>query len=79
MKPHPEAFRALLDAVGVEPAQAVFVGDRLHDDVAGATALGMRTVWVRNDAVPRADVEPDAVIDELAELVAVVDGWSQRG
>ena len=79
VKPHPEAFRVLLDEVGVDPADAVFVGDRLHDDVGGAAALGMRTVWVRNDAVPTADVEPDAVIDELSELVAVIDGWAQRG
>ena len=79
VKPHPDAFRALLDEVGVSPADAVFVGDRLHDDVGGAAALGMRTVWVRNDAVPAADVEPDAVVDELTELVAVIDGWSQRG
>jgi putative hydrolase of the HAD superfamily len=79
VKPHPDAFRALLAGVGVDPDDAVFVGDRLHDDVGGAAALGMRTVWVRNDAVPSADVEPDAVVDELTELVAVIDGWSQRG
>jgi len=79
VKPHPDAFAALLDEVGVDPADAVFVGDRLHDDIGGAAALGMRTVWVRNDAVPRADAVPDAVIDELQELVAVVDGWSQPG
>jgi len=79
VKPHPEAFAALLDEVGVDPADAVFVGDRLHDDIGGASALGMRTVWVRNDAVPRADAVPDAVIDELQELVAVVDAWSQPG
>ena len=79
VKPHPEAFRALLAAVGVAAAEAVFVGDRQHDDISGAAALGMRTVWVRNDAVPKADVEPNAVIDELTELVAVVDGWCQRG
>jgi putative hydrolase of the HAD superfamily len=36
MKPHPAAFAALLDAVGTSPDTAVFVGDRLHDDVAGA-------------------------------------------
>jgi putative hydrolase of the HAD superfamily len=75
VKPHPEAFGALLDAVGVEPGRAVFVGDRMHDDISGAQQLGMRAVWVRNDAVPRYDVEPDGVIDELAELVGVVDGW----
>ena len=79
VKPHPDAFTALLDLVGVDPSDAVFVGDRLHDDVGGAAALGMRTVWVRNDAVPRADVVPDAVVDELRDLVAVVDGWRQDG
>lgn len=79
VKPHPDAFAALLTEVGVDPADAVFVGDRLHDDIGGAAALGMRTVWVRNDAVPRAEAVPDAVIDELQELVAVVDAWSQPG
>lgn len=75
VKPHPAAFGALLEAVGVAPHDAVFVGDRLHDDVWGAKQLGMRGVWLRNDAVPSYDVEPDAVIDGLEELVAVVEGW----
>jgi FMN phosphatase YigB (HAD superfamily) len=75
MKPHPSAFQMLLDAVGVTADRAVFVGDRLHDDISGAQALGMRAVWLRNDSVPSYDVEPDAVISELSELVAVVDGF----
>src|SRR4051812_18862319 len=79
VKPHPEAFGALLSAVGVAPGRAVFVGDRLWDDVAGAKAAGMRTVWMRNDAVPRHDVEPDATIEELSELPDVVDAWCQPG
>jgi len=79
VKPHPDAFTALLDAVGVAPVDAVFVGDRLHDDISGAAALGMRTVWVRNDAVPKADVTPDAVVDDLKELLDLVDDWRQPG
>ena len=79
VKPHADAFAALLEAVGVEPARAVFVGDRLHDDVFGAQAIGMRAVWLRNDAVPSYDVVPAAVIDDLDELVDVVDGWRQVG
>ena len=73
VKPHEDAFRALLDAVGVDAHEAVFVGDRLWDDVYGAARLGMRTVWIRNDEVPAYDVEPDAAIDSLAELVDVFD------
>jgi HAD superfamily hydrolase (TIGR01509 family) len=78
MKPHPIAFQALLDAVGATAERAVFVGDRPHDDISGAKALGLRTVWIRNDHVPAYDVEPDAVIDELAELVDVVDEWNTQ-
>ena len=76
MKPHPSVFAAALEAVGVDdPARAVFVGDRLHDDVHGAKAAGMRGVWRRSTFVPGFDVEPDATIDALAELPAIVDGW----
>src|SRR4051794_23338063 len=75
VKPHAEAFRALLGALGVDPARAVFVGDRLHDDVFGAQDIGMRSIWIRNDVVPGYDVTPDAVVDGLAEIPDVVDGW----
>jgi len=77
VKPHPEAFRALLHAMDVTAERAVFVGDRQHDDIGGAAAVGMRTVWVRNDMVPTADVVPDAVIDELSELPELVTRWAQ--
>lgn len=75
VKPHPTTFAALLDAIDTTADRAVFVGDRPYDDISGAQALGMRTVWIRNDFVPRYDVEPDATIDELDELVGIVDGW----
>jgi putative hydrolase of the HAD superfamily len=85
VKPHPEAFGALLEAVGVPARDAVFVGDRMHDDVAGAQRLGMRAVWMRNDATPRTNlltggaVEPHATIDQLGQLLGVVDGWLAAG
>lgn len=80
-KPHPEAFRAALAAVGVDdPAEAVFVGDRLFDDIHGAKAIGMRAVLVPHSRIPagqRGDVEgvPDAVVGRLADLLAVIDEW----
>jgi putative hydrolase of the HAD superfamily len=75
MKPHGEAFRALLDAVGVDPSRAVFVGDRPRDDIAGAKAVGMRTVLLAGRPVPAGDVEPDAVLTRLRGLVEIVDRW----
>jgi len=78
VKPHEDAFRALLDAVGVDAHKAVFVGDRLWDDVYGAARLGMSTVWIRNDEVPPYDVTPDATVDTLPQLVEVIDDLAAR-
>jgi len=76
-KPHPAAFRAALGAVGVDdPGRAVFVGDRPLDDIHGARNVGMRTVWRENLLVPGYEVEPDAVITRLPELLELVDDWS---
>ena len=78
VKPHPEAFRAAMAAVGVtDPADCVFVGDRPYDDVYGAKSAGMRAVLVPNSAVPAfSGTEPDAVISRLAELLDHIDRWS---
>jgi putative hydrolase of the HAD superfamily len=54
-KPHPEIFRRALDALAVVPERALFVGDRLYEDVRGAGELGMTTVqalWFRADEHP---------------------------
>lgn len=77
MKPHPMAFQTLLDAVGVPAERAVFVGDRLRDDVAGAAAVGMRTVHLTGRPVPTADVRPDATLATLDGLVELVDTWNR--
>jgi putative hydrolase of the HAD superfamily len=78
-KPHPEAFRAAMNAVGVtDPAACVFVGDRPFDDVYGAKRAGMRAVLVPNSDVPECpDAEPDAVISRLADLGPLIEGWQQ--
>jgi putative hydrolase of the HAD superfamily len=75
MKPHAQAFQALLDAVGVQAASAVFVGDRLRDDVSGAQAVGMRTVHLTGRPVETWDAVPDAQLVTLDGLVELVDGW----
>jgi putative hydrolase of the HAD superfamily len=76
MKPHPSVFQAALAALGVDdPARAVFVGDRLHDDVFGARSAGLRGVWRRSSSVPGFEVEPDAVIDTLSDLLPLLEAW----
>lgn len=81
-KPHPEAFRAAMAAVGVDdPATAVYVGDRPYEDVHGAQRVGMRAVLVPHSDIPAdqqvpVDVVPDAVVQRLGDLLDVVDAWS---
>ncbi len=80
-KPHPEAFRAAMDAVGVDdPAACVFVGDRPYDDISGAKAVGMRAVLIPHSQIPAeqqvpVDVRPDGVIHSLAELPDLIADW----
>jgi putative hydrolase of the HAD superfamily len=80
-KPHPEAFRAALDAIGrPDPAGTVFVGDRLFDDIHGAGALGMRTIYVPHSTIPLDQHgptrgTPDAIVQRLGEVLDVVEAW----
>ena len=74
-KPHPAIFRRALDELGVEPDEALFVGDRLEADVLGASRVGMGTVqalWFRADDV-RIDVEPDYQAFTQMDVLNVVD------
>ena len=60
-KPHPLIFEHALEELGVAPDRALFVGDRLLQDVRGAAEAGMATVqalWSRADDHPDGR-EPD--------------------
>jgi putative hydrolase of the HAD superfamily len=76
-KPHPEAVRAAMAAIGVtSPAECVYVGDRPFDDMYGAHRAGMRTVLIPNSDVPGYEgVAPDAVVGRIADLLDVIDRW----
>lgn len=80
-KPHPEAFGAAMAAVDVDnPRACVYVGDRMYDDMYGAALLGMRTIFVPHSIIPDGekvpvDATPDAVVQRLADVLEVVDGW----
>src|SRR5439155_1229968 len=68
-----DEFEHVLDAVGALPVDAVFVGDRLVDDIAGAQAVGMRAVLTRQYRSEEPDsIAPDAVIEHITELPGVL-------
>jgi len=46
-KPDPRIFQSALDALGARPEEALFVGDSMKRDMAGARGMGMRHIWLR--------------------------------
>lgn len=79
-KPHAEAFRAALASLDVAPPDAVYVGDRLWEDVTGAAEVGMRTIWIPHSVIPteqqRKDTAtPDAVAHSLLDVFTIVESW----
>ncbi len=74
-KPHASLFEKAMSELRVLPSQGVFVGDSPVHDIAGAKAAGMYAVLTRQYvARPYEEVtpQPDAVIDHLRELPAVI-------
>jgi putative hydrolase of the HAD superfamily len=69
-KPDAEIFRRALARLGVEPHEAVFVGDNPDADIAGAQAFGMKAVWRR--VAHWQCTSADAVVEDLARLPAIV-------
>jgi putative hydrolase of the HAD superfamily len=71
-KPDAAIFRAALAAHGLQPAQALHVGDSLRDDARGATAAGLHAVWLDRRRRGSAADFPLRItgLDELPEILA---------
>ena len=55
-KPDPEVFLRTVRSFGVEPSEAVMVGDSWERDVEGAVAAGLSAVWISHGReTPRSD------------------------
>jgi putative hydrolase of the HAD superfamily len=71
VKPDPRIFFTALAELGVAPAQALFVGDSLRRDMAGARAIGMPHVWLA-PKTPQGEgpcCPNDRVVQTLDELL----------
>jgi putative hydrolase of the HAD superfamily len=71
-KPDPAPFLLCLERLGIQPSEAVFVGDDYRIDICGATAVGIRPIWLQHQSVRRnwPEVETSIpVINTLNELL----------
>nr|BFF03289.1 HAD family hydrolase [Streptoalloteichus tenebrarius] len=79
-KPDPVIFHTTCLALGVDPGEAVHVGDRLDLDAVGARDAGLHGVWLNRDGKRTPPPPGVSVITSLAELpgLLVCDmAWEQ--
>jgi HAD superfamily hydrolase (TIGR01458 family) len=71
-KPAPAFFEAACHRIALPPEQVTMVGDDIRGDIGGAQGAALRGVLVRTGKFHRDDltlgIEPDAVLDSVADL-----------
>lgn len=81
-KPHPTAFAACLEGLGIaDPGAVLMVGDTLHTDIAGGARAGMDTVLIGGGIhrtelgleTPGDPIDPDRLAALLADAEVAPD------
>lgn len=72
-KPEKPFFELAIASMKLSPSDTVMIGDDINNDIRGAKAVGARAILVRTgkyreELVKRAAVQPDLVIDSVADL-----------
>ena len=72
-KPHEKIFEQVLKRLGVSGEESVYVGDSPMEDIKGAKALGMKTVFVPSqfytmDNLRESQQKPDFIVKDVCDL-----------
>ncbi|MCH7619019.1 MAG: HAD-IA family hydrolase [Candidatus Marinimicrobia bacterium] len=79
LKPDPEPFREILRRLDVTAEEALMIGDWPERDVAGASAVGMKTVFARyGDTFDTVDSGADYEIDDFDDILGIIDKENSR-
>lgn len=72
-KPHSLAFSLALDLLDLPVSEVVMVGDTLYTDMAGATAYGLRSIWLNERGLPASpDIQPTRVASDLQQVLTLL-------
>ena len=77
-KPSPKIFHDTLNCLGVQAHEAVFIGDSPLEDIKGAQAAGLKTVFKPSQFNSLSDLVqskqiPDQIVVELADIPQKID------
>ena len=81
VKPHSEIFAHVLEAWGAPAESVVMIGDTLRADIAGAHAVGMRSILVDIEPNPAnatftGSARPTARVEALGEIPPLLRRWT---
>lgn len=73
-KPDVRAFKAVQEAMNLDPEETWFIGDTFEIDVIGAKNAGWHVIWYnhRNRPMPEGDIKPDIEVKDEEELFQVI-------
>ena len=72
-KPDPAGIRAVIEKLGSNPRECIYIGDTPHKDVDAAVEAGVTAVWLKRR--PEAQLgryKPDHTVDSLRELLRIL-------
>jgi HAD superfamily hydrolase (TIGR01509 family) len=80
VKPHPEIFARVLEVWGAPADSIVMIGDTLRADIAGAHAVGMRSILVDIEPNPAnatfaGPAVPTERVTSLAQIPPLITRW----
>ncbi|ADV67612.1 HAD family hydrolase [Deinococcus maricopensis] len=77
-KPAARIYHLALNALGVTPAQALFVGDSPRNDIAGPQAIGLHAAHLPTSHALPPGVHPEYVLRDLRDVTHIVLGPPAR-
>lgn len=73
-KPSPVPFKAILLKLGVEPHEALMVGDWAERDIVGASKVGMKTAFAKyGDTFNTLSHNADFELNDINELIPIIE------
>lgn len=78
-KPQPECYRTMIERHAVDPRAALMVED-IHRNLVPAAAIGMTTLWVREDGHPDTEVlgQDHGDLGHVHHITDDLTGWLER-
>jgi HAD superfamily hydrolase (TIGR01509 family) len=74
-KPSPHIFQTVLDAWKIPAEHIVMIGDSPSKDIAGAKAVGMKTIWLKTDAKELDNMGADKNVEMPREILEVLENY----